>query len=534
MSNNKGRYLATMMYALWLGFLGADRFYLSQFNRGHLKWAVWKLATLGGVGIWWIGDLVYIAANRKKFNELVLSNKWSWRKFSRSIAAASTVFAFVCLVLTILFYSPPTQTLKSLTIFPKLGENGTRFDASINGLPPYMKVQETVTSISNQQTMESIEYRVSWWGNLSFVIPTSTYSPGDYQCTIRYGGFRISSNFTILPQGVSARGCFANPERGSVGKNFAIQCNGLTPKGKITYIIVQLFNNSERLITKGEDVADPNGKLITSVSSEKYDPGNYAFQITDTNGTISCNFEVMQPDISCNVYPKSGYVGTEFSITCLGLMSGLSNYEIVKMNKDTEKQVGVGTEFVKTNGKLNFKFLSDKCEPGSYQCRVKDSIRTVNDNFSITGLPVCSCTSPERNCCSPNFTLKDSNNNDRSLKSNLGIPIWIAFWQSSCSTCLDQMKIVQRIYDTCPSDKLVILPINVNESPGTVMKFMQAAGLNFPVLFDANLDVANVYRPQQYPGNYFINKNGIIKVIKFGPITSVEEVRAIVNGMDQQ
>ena len=35
----------------WLGFLGADRFY-----KGEVKMGVFKLLTLGGLGIWWLVD----------------------------------------------------------------------------------------------------------------------------------------------------------------------------------------------------------------------------------------------------------------------------------------------------------------------------------------------------------------------------------------------------------------------------------------------------------------------------------------------
>jgi len=38
-----------------LGWLGVDRFYL-----GHCLLGVFKLLTLGGIGVWWLVDLILL------------------------------------------------------------------------------------------------------------------------------------------------------------------------------------------------------------------------------------------------------------------------------------------------------------------------------------------------------------------------------------------------------------------------------------------------------------------------------------------
>lgn len=55
--------LAAFLLSFFVGGFGADWFYLSVGNAGYIVAGVFKLLTLGGIGIWWLVDWIRLLTN---------------------------------------------------------------------------------------------------------------------------------------------------------------------------------------------------------------------------------------------------------------------------------------------------------------------------------------------------------------------------------------------------------------------------------------------------------------------------------------
>ena len=60
MANKKVNWLLVLLISIFLGGLGIDRFLMGKIGTGILK-----LITLGGLGVWWLIDLILIATKHK-------------------------------------------------------------------------------------------------------------------------------------------------------------------------------------------------------------------------------------------------------------------------------------------------------------------------------------------------------------------------------------------------------------------------------------------------------------------------------------
>jgi peroxiredoxin len=133
---------------------------------------------------------------------------------------------------------------------------------------------------------------------------------------------------------------------------------------------------------------------------------------------------------------------------------------------------------------------------------------------------------PEIGNLAPDFQLNNLDRQPVSLSDFHGKPVLINFWATWCPPCCSEMPFIQ---DTFTDKKwvdegLVVLAIDIGESPSTVREFVKNYGLTFPVLLDVTRDVSLEYYVRGIPTTFFVDREGIIQDIRMGPFSSVAEI----------
>jgi cytochrome c biogenesis protein CcmG/thiol:disulfide interchange protein DsbE len=127
---------------------------------------------------------------------------------------------------------------------------------------------------------------------------------------------------------------------------------------------------------------------------------------------------------------------------------------------------------------------------------------------------------PEVGRYAPDFVLPDLEGVKIRLSDLRGKPVVLNFWATSCRYCVEEMPLLQEVYDAGVGEGLVLLAINSGETGARVEKFMQDNGYSFPVLLDRYQDVVPFYKIRGLPTTFFIDAEGVIQGIRVGAFTS--------------
>ena len=124
----------------------------------------------------------------------------------------------------------------------------------------------------------------------------------------------------------------------------------------------------------------------------------------------------------------------------------------------------------------------------------------------------------------PDFQLQNLEGDPVSLSELRGKPVILNFWATWCSPCVHEMPYLQQVYEEWSGKGLVLLAINIGATSSKVTEFLQGHSLFLPVLLDTKQDIARRYNIQYIPTTFFIDKDGIIQVVKVGAFPNKEAI----------
>ncbi len=119
----------------------------------------------------------------------------------------------------------------------------------------------------------------------------------------------------------------------------------------------------------------------------------------------------------------------------------------------------------------------------------------------------------------PNFMLISTSGQTVSLRSLKGHPVWINFWTTWCRYCNQEVPEIVEIKKQYGS-ALDVYGIDEQQAKATVVDYMAAKHVNYPVLLDTSGVVAGSYGVEYYPTSVFIGPGGHIAGVYPGAILS--------------
>lgn len=125
----------------------------------------------------------------------------------------------------------------------------------------------------------------------------------------------------------------------------------------------------------------------------------------------------------------------------------------------------------------------------------------------------------------PDFQLKQINENNEletvQLSDFEGKGVMLNFWGTYCKPCEAEMPFMQKLYeDKGYKEKgIEILGVNLDGNELVVSQFINKYDLTFPIPYDKNSEVMDLYKIGPLPSSIFINPDGEIEEVVNGALT---------------
>jgi peroxiredoxin len=104
-----------------------------------------------------------------------------------------------------------------------------------------------------------------------------------------------------------------------------------------------------------------------------------------------------------------------------------------------------------------------------------------------------------------------------------GQPVWLNFWATWCPPCQEETPVLRDTFNKYRDRGLAVVAISVQEtSVEDVRNYVDTYGLDYTVGFDATSAIFHTYRAFGLPTQLFIDGDGVIRKVVYGPVTREE------------
>ena len=140
---------------------------------------------------------------------------------------------------------------------------------------------------------------------------------------------------------------------------------------------------------------------------------------------------------------------------------------------------------------------------------------------SLAVAGVLACLSPMAgaeaiNVPAPDFTLESRSGENLRLEDHRGEVVMLNFWASWCGPCRQEMPLMDELYSQYKDLGFTILAVNVDENREEAHRFLDKVPVNYPILYDPESSVSELYEVQAMPTNVMIDRDGNARYLHYG------------------
>ncbi len=116
----------------------------------------------------------------------------------------------------------------------------------------------------------------------------------------------------------------------------------------------------------------------------------------------------------------------------------------------------------------------------------------------------------------PDFTLESRSGDNIRLEDHRGEVVMLNFWASWCGPCRQEMPLMDDIYSRYQDLGFTILAVNVDEIRDEALRFLDKVPVSYPVLYDPESSVSELYEVPAMPTTVMIDRDGNARYIHYG------------------
>jgi peroxiredoxin len=116
----------------------------------------------------------------------------------------------------------------------------------------------------------------------------------------------------------------------------------------------------------------------------------------------------------------------------------------------------------------------------------------------------------------PDFSLPDASGKSVALSDFKGEVVLINFWASWCGPCREEMPLLDELSTRYAALGFTMLGVNVEEDSSAANGFLAGTPVNFPILYDRENKVSQLYDVIAMPSTVIVDRTGQIRYIHHG------------------